>query len=90
MAIFVADSEKLQQKEKDGREKRESIAIVLFAIIAIIVSIVAILELYVVMKSIWIKLLVISFVTIPLAVVYNDYKCELPDILTLVFLKCLF
>ena len=32
--------------------KRESIAIVLFAIIAIIVSVVAILELYVVMKSI--------------------------------------
>ena len=57
--------------------KRESIAIVLFAIIAIIVSVVAILELYVVMKSIWIKLLVISFVTIPLAVVYNDYKINI-------------
>lgn len=57
--------------------KRESIAIVWFAIIAIIVSIVAILELYVVMKSIWIKLLVISFVTIPLAVVYNDYKINI-------------
>ena len=48
-----------------------------FAIIAIIVSIVAILELYVVMKSIWIKLLVIFFVTIPLAVVYNDYKINI-------------
>ena len=57
--------------------KRESIAIVWFAIIAIIVSIVAILELYVVMKSIWIKLLVIFFVTIPLAVVYNDYKIKI-------------
>lgn len=57
--------------------KRESIAIVWFAIIAIIVSIVAILELYVVMKSIWIKLLVIFFVTIPLAVVYNDYKINI-------------
>lgn len=57
--------------------KRESIAIVWFAIIAIIVSIVAILQLYVVMKSIWIKLLVISFVTIPLAVVYNDYKINI-------------
>lgn len=36
-----------------------------------------VLTLYVVMKSIWIKLLVISFVTIPLAVVYNDYKINI-------------
>ena len=57
--------------------KRESIAIVLFAIVAIIVSIVAILELGVVMESIWIKLLAISFVTIPLIVVYNDYRINI-------------
>lgn len=57
--------------------KRESITIILFAIIAIIVSIVALLELYTVMQSIWIKLMAISFVTIPLVVVYNDYKINI-------------
>lgn len=57
--------------------KREAITIILFAIIAIIVSIVALLELYVVMQSIWIKLITISFVTIPLVVVYNDYKINI-------------
>jgi len=54
--------------------KREAIAIILFAIIAIIVSIVALLELYLVMQSIWMKLLAISLVMIPLVVVYNDYR----------------
>lgn len=34
----------------------------------------ALLELYAVMQSIWIKLIAISFVTIPLIVVYNDYR----------------
>lgn len=57
--------------------KRESIVIILFAIIAIIVSIIALLELYVIMQSIWIKLFAISFVTIPLVVVYNDYKINI-------------
>lgn len=57
--------------------KRESIAIILFAIIAIIVSIVALLELYVIMRSIWIKLIAISFVTIPLVVIYNDYRINI-------------
>lgn len=57
--------------------KRESITIILFAIIAIIVSIVALLELYAIMGSIWIKLIAISFVTIPLVVVYNDYRINI-------------
>ena len=57
--------------------KRESITIVLFAIVAIIVSIVAILEVDAVMKSIWIKLLAIFLVTIPLIVVYNDYRINI-------------
>lgn len=53
--------------------KRESIVIVIFAIIAIIVAIVALLGISSIMKSIWIKLIVILFVTIPIGVVYNDY-----------------
>ena len=57
--------------------KREAITIILFAIIAIIVSIVALLELYIVMQSIWMKLMAISFVTIPLVVVYNDYRINI-------------
>ena len=44
------------------------------SIIAIILTMVALLELTEIMKLIWIKLLVICFVTIPLIVVYNDYK----------------
>ena len=39
-----------------------------------IVSIVALLELYDVMQSIWIKLMAIFLITIPLIVVYNDYR----------------
>lgn len=57
--------------------KRESIAIILFAIIAIIVSIIALLELYPTMHSIWIKLITILFVTIPIVVVYNDYRINI-------------
>lgn len=57
--------------------KRESITIILCAIFAIIVSIVALLKLYVIMRSIWIKLFAIFFVTIPLIVVYNDYKINI-------------
>lgn len=54
--------------------KRESITIIFFAIVASGVSIIALAELYVIMKSIWIKLFVLSFVTIPVIVVYSDYK----------------
>lgn len=57
--------------------KRESITIMFFGIIAIIASIIALAELFVIMKSIWIKLLVLSFVTIPVVVVYNDYKINI-------------
>lgn len=57
--------------------KRESIAIIIFSIIAVIVSIVALLELYVIMQSIWIKLIAIFFVTLPLMVVYNDYRTNI-------------
>lgn len=54
--------------------KRESIAIIFFSIVAIIVSIIALLELYTIMKSMRVKLLAISFVTLPLVFVYNDYR----------------
>lgn len=54
--------------------KRESIAIIFFSIVAIIVSIIALLELYTIMKSMSVKLLAISFVTLPLVFVYNDYR----------------
>lgn len=57
--------------------KRESITIILCAIFAIIVSIIALLKLYVIMQSIWIKLFAVFFVTIPLIVVYNDYKINI-------------
>ncbi len=54
--------------------KRESIIIVFLSIIAIIVSIVALLDIYAIMEFIWIKLIAIFLVTIPLMVVYNDYR----------------
>ena len=54
--------------------KRESIAIIFFSIVAIIVSIIALLELYTIMKFMGVKLLAISFVTLPLVFVYNDYR----------------
>ena len=54
--------------------KRESIAVILFAIVAIIASIVALLDVVNIMRCIWIKMVVIAFVTIPLGVVYNDYR----------------
>lgn len=57
--------------------KRESITIIIFSIIAVVVSIVALLELYVIMQSIWIKLIAILFVTLPLIVVYNDYRVNI-------------
>lgn len=59
--------------------RRESIVIILSAITAIIVSIVALLELYDVMQSIWIKLMAIFLITIPLIVVYNDYRINVLD-----------
>lgn len=54
--------------------KREAIATMMFAIIAIIASIIALTGSYHIMVSPVIKLLVISFVTIPLVFVYNDYR----------------
>lgn len=57
--------------------KREAIAVMFFAVIAIIVSIVALLELYTIMHSICIKLAAVFLVTLPLAVVYNDYKVNI-------------
>lgn len=57
--------------------KRASIAIIIASIIAIIVSIVALLKLYVIMQSIWIKLIAILLVTLPLIVVYNDYRINI-------------
>lgn len=54
--------------------KREAITIIFLSIVAIIVSITAILGIYDVMQSIWIKLMAIFLVTIPLIVLYNDYK----------------
>ncbi|RGT08971.1 hypothetical protein DW756_11010 [Dorea formicigenerans] len=48
--------------------KRESIVIVIFAIIAIMAAIVALLGISSIMESIWIKLIVILFVTIPIGV----------------------
>lgn len=54
--------------------KRESIAVILFSIIAIIISVFALIEENVVMDSILMKLFIISFVTLPIVVVYNDYK----------------
>lgn len=54
--------------------KREAIAVILFAIVAIIASIVALLDVVNIMRCIWIKMVVIAFVTIPLGVVYNDYR----------------
>ncbi len=54
--------------------KREAITVIFLSIAAIIVSIVALLDIYVIMQSIWIKLGAILLVTIPLIVIYNDYK----------------
>ena len=54
--------------------KREAIAVIFSAIIAIVVSIIALLDLYVFMRTLWMKLLVIFLVTLPLIFVYNDYK----------------
>lgn len=54
--------------------KRESITIMICSIFAIILSVVAMIDLYDVMKFLWMKLFVLLFVTIPLIVVYNDYK----------------
>lgn len=64
-------------KKYTSMVKRESITIIFFAIVAVIISIIALAELYGIMKSIWIKLLVLSFVTIPIVVVYNDYKINI-------------
>ena len=64
----------IDNKKYTTMVRRESIVIILSAITAIIVSIVALLQLYSIMESIWMKLMAISFVTIPLVVIYNDYR----------------
>jgi len=61
-------------KKYATKVKRESITIMIFAIFAIGISINALAELYFNMKPIGIKLFVLSFVTIPIVVVYDDYK----------------
>ena len=57
--------------------KRESITVIFFAIVAIIASIVALMDLNNIMHSIWMKLIIIAFVTLPLGVVYNDYRINI-------------
>ncbi len=54
--------------------KRSAITVILLSIIAIIVSIIALLGTYKIMQSIWIKVIAIFLVTVPLIVVYHDYK----------------
>lgn len=54
--------------------KQCAITVILLSIIAIIVSIIALLDTYEIMQSIWIKVFAIFLVTIPLIVVYHDYK----------------
>ena len=54
--------------------KQSAISVILLSIIAIIVSIIALLGTYSIMQSIWIKVFAIFLVTIPLIVVYHDYK----------------
>ena len=76
---MIKNSKIVSKMEKVNKKyttmvRRESIVIILSAITAIIVSIVALLELYDVMQSIWIKLMAIFLITIPLIVVYNDYR----------------
>lgn len=61
-------------KKYDVFIKNESIAVVICAIVSIIISIIALLGLYNVMDTFCIRLLIILLVTIPLWVVYNDYK----------------
>ena len=55
-------------------DNKKYVTIVRRESIAIIGALMALLEFYAVMQSIWIKLIAISFVTIPLIVVYNDYR----------------
>lgn len=64
----------IDNKKYTTMVKRESIIVILFAIIAIIVSIISLLELYKVIYSVWVKMIAILLVTMPLIVVYNDYR----------------
>lgn len=57
--------------------KRESIAIIFFAIAAFIISVIALTRLYEFTQWILVKLLVIFMVTLPIIVVYNDYRINI-------------
>lgn len=57
--------------------KRESIAIIFFAIAASIISVIALTRLYEFTQWILVKLLVIFMVTLPIIVVYNDYRINI-------------
>lgn len=57
--------------------KRESIFVIFSSLAAAILSIIALLGAYAFTRYIWIKLLGIFCVSIPLAVVYYDYKMNI-------------
>ena len=54
--------------------KRESIIVIMCSLVAIIVSIIALLGVYEIMQHILMRVLSIFLVTIPIIVIYNDYK----------------
>ena len=60
--------------------KRSAITVILLSIIAIIVSIIALLGTYKIMQSIWIKVIAIFLVTVPLIVVYHDFKVNVEKV----------
>lgn len=57
--------------------KREAIAVIIFSIAAIIMSIIALLGTYNFMQVILVKLFGVLLVTVPLFVVYNDYRINI-------------
>lgn len=57
--------------------KREAITIVFVSIIDVIVSIIALLNTYNFITNIWMKLFSILLITIPLIVVYSDYRINI-------------
>lgn len=56
--------------------KREAIAIILCSIVAIIIAIIGLHGVYIFVQIIYTKLFVILLVTLPLVVVYHDYKAN--------------
>lgn len=57
--------------------QKESITVIFFSIISIIISVVALLNVYAFLKPIWIKLIVVLFISIPLIIIYSDYKINI-------------